>query len=144
MNFATYASMMERVGNDIAVSTSLEEYFLFGKLSMPERTPDFLMGCSRPLFVQSDDRPNCGRFIEAALSCDYVSAGAALREIVAIADKLQSRYFAQGFHHVALFKALSENLGLVGGGVRPPASAAEASELRECFDVMKAAGLRTI
>jgi 4-hydroxy-tetrahydrodipicolinate synthase len=144
MNFASYASMMERVGNDIAVSTSLEEYFLFGKLSMPKRTPDFLMGCSRPLFVQSDDRPHCGRFIEAALSRDYVSAGAALREIVAIADKLQSRYFAQGFHHVALFKALSENLGLVGGDVRPPASAAAASELRECFDVMKAAGLRTI
>ncbi len=104
MNFASYASMMERVGDEIAVSTSLEEYFLFGKLTMPERTPDFMMGCSRPLFVQNDDQPHCGRFIAAALSRDYHAAGLALREIVAIADKLQSRYFAQGFHHVALFK----------------------------------------
>jgi len=143
MNFAAYASMMERVGGDIAVSTSLEEYFLFGKLSMPERAPDFLMGCSRPLFVQSRERPHCGRFIDAALSGDYVRAGAVMREIVGIADKLQSRYFAQGFHHVALFKALSENQGLVGGPVRPPASAPEASELQECFDVMRAAGIRT-
>jgi 4-hydroxy-tetrahydrodipicolinate synthase len=144
MNFATYASMMERVGHEIAVSTSLEEYFLFGKLTMPERTPDFLMGCSRPLFVQSDARPHCGRFIDAALARDYVAAGAVLREIVAIADKLQSRYFAQGFHHVALFKALSENLGLIGGNARPPASAAAAGELQECFEVMRAAGLRTV
>ena len=144
MNFAAYASMMERVGNEIAVSTSLEEYFLFGKLSMPERTPDFLMGCSRPLFVQSRDLPHCGRFIEAALARDYVSAAAVLREIIAVADKLQSRYFAQGFHHVALFKALSENIGLVGGDVRPPASAPGASELQECFEVMRGAGLGTI
>jgi hypothetical protein len=136
--------MMERVGDKIAVSTSLEEYFLFGKLSMPERTPDFLMGCSRPLFVQSADQPHCGRFIEAALSRDYTSAAGVMREIVAIADRLQSRYFAQGFHHVALFKALSENVGLVGGDVRPPASAPDTTELRECFEVMRAAGLRTI
>jgi 4-hydroxy-tetrahydrodipicolinate synthase len=142
MNFAAYAAMMERVGGEIPVSTSLEEYFLFGKLTMPERTPDFLIGCSRPLFVQSRDRPHCGRFIEAALSGDYAAAAATLREIVAIADKLQSRYFAQGFHHVALFKAMSENNGLIGGNVRPPASAPDPSELRECFEVMKAAGLR--
>jgi 4-hydroxy-tetrahydrodipicolinate synthase len=141
MNFASYASMMERVGKDIAVSTSLEEYFLFGKLSMPDRTPDFLMGCSRPLFVQSRERPHCGRFMEAALSRDFAAAGAILREIVGIADKLQSRYFAQGFHHVALFKALAGNLGLVGGAVRPPASAAAAAELAECHDIMRAAGL---
>lgn len=142
MNFANYASMIERVGDEISVSTSLEEYFLFGKLTMPDRTPDFLMGCSRPLFVQTQQKPHCGRFIEKALSGDYVAAGAALREIVGIADKLQSRYFAQGFHHVALFKALSENLGLVGGQVRPPASAPELRELEECYGVMKAAGLR--
>jgi len=142
MNFAAYAAMMERVGGDIPVSTSLEEYFLFGKLTMPERTPDFLIGCSRPLFVQSRSRPHCGRFIEAALSGDYAGAGVMLRDIVAIADKLQSRYFAQGFHHVALFKALSENNGLIGGAVRPPASAPDAAELRECFEVMRAAGLR--
>ena len=142
MNFAAYASMMERVGNEIAVSTSLEEYFLFGKLTMPERTSDFLMGCSRPLFVQSRDRPHCGRFIEAVLSRDYVLAGNVLRDIIGIADKLQSRYFSQGFHHVALFKALSENVGLVGGPVRPPASEPKPGELHECFDVMIAAGLR--
>lgn len=142
MNFATYASMMERVGAEIPVSTSLEEYFMFGKLTMPERTPDFLIGCSRPLFVQTRDRPHCGRFIESALAGDYAGAGAILREIVAIADKLQSRYFAQGFHHVALFKALSENNGLIGGSARPPASPPDAAEINECFEVMRAAGLK--
>lgn len=142
MNFASYASMMERVGADIAVSTSLEEYFLFGKLAMPERTPNFLMGSSRPVFVQSRDKPHCGRFIEAALSGDFVAAAKAMRSIVAVADTLQSRYFAQGYHHVALFKALSENVGLTGGHVRPPASAVSPAELEECFAVLRDAGLR--
>ncbi|WP_375459697.1 dihydrodipicolinate synthase family protein [uncultured Enterovirga sp.] len=142
MNIASYASMLERVGAEIAVSTSLEEYFLFGKLSMPERTPDFLMGCSRPLFVQTRDKPHCGRFIEAALSGDFVAAAKEARTILTLAEKLQSRYFARGYHNVSLSKALSENVGLTSGPVRPPASAAEPADLAECFELLREAGLR--
>ncbi len=139
--FAAYAAMMERVGDAVCVATSLEETFLFGKTTFGERAPDFLMGASRPLLVQNHAHPRCARFIDAALAGDWTSASAAMREIVAIADRLQSRYFAQGFHHVALFKALAEHVGLVGGAVRAPASAASASELAECRAVMAAAGL---
>lgn len=141
MNFAAYASMMERVGDRICVSTSLEEYFLFGKLSFPDRTPDFLMGSSRPLLTQSHALPHCGEFVEAALSGDFTLAGAKLRQIVNIADKVQSRFFAAGYHHVALFKQLSTHLGLVGGPVRPPMSAPLQADLDECRAIMKAAGL---
>lgn len=141
MNFASYAAMMERVGEQLVVASSLEEYFLFGKMTYGDRAPDFLMGASRPLLVQSPSRPHCGRFIDAALGGDYRAAAVILREIVAIADTLQSRYFARGFHHIALFKALSTRLGLAGGGVRPPASEPTEAELRECLDVLRAAGL---
>ena len=141
MNFASYAQMMERVGDKLVVATSLEEYFLFGKLAYSDRAPDFLIGSSRPLLVQSRRLPRCGQFIDAALAGDHATAGRLLRDIVGIADKLQSRYFAKGFHHVALFKELSTRVGLVGGGVRPPASAATASELAECLEVMRGAGL---
>ena len=41
-----------RVGGEIAVSTSLEEYFLFGKLSMPERAPDSC--CQAPIRCDRD------------------------------------------------------------------------------------------
>ena len=46
LNFTSYARMMERVGDRIAVSTSLEEYFLFGRLAFPDRalSVDDLLG----------------------------------------------------------------------------------------------------
>ena len=141
LNVAAYAAMMERVGDRISVATSLEEYFLFGRTSFAERTPDFLIGCSRPLLVQSRARPYCGDFIAAVLGGDLARASSLLRTIIGIADKLQTKYFAQGFHHVGLFKQLSTHLGLVGGPVRPPASAPKAEELEAAWAVMRGAGL---
>jgi 4-hydroxy-tetrahydrodipicolinate synthase len=141
MNFASYASMMEKVGDRICVSTSLEEYFLFGKLCFPKITPDFMMGSSRPLLTQSHALPRCGEFVEATLAGDFALASTKLRQIVNIADKVQSRFFAAGYHHVALFKQLSTHLGLVGGPVRPPMSPPMQSDLDECLAIMKEAGL---
>jgi Dihydrodipicolinate synthase/N-acetylneuraminate lyase len=141
MDFSAYAAMMERVGRNIAVSTSLEEYFLFGKMVYPDMAPNFLMGSSRPLLVQNHDRPRCAEFIDGALAGNLTGAAASLREIVSIARQLQSRYFARGFHHLGLSKALSEHLGLKGGCMRPPASTATADELDECHNIMRAAGL---
>lgn len=141
MDFSAYAGMMEAVGDSIAVATSLEEYFLFGKVVYPEIAPDFMMGSSRPLLVQNAQYPRCGNFVESALQGDTKQASVHLREIMSIAQKLQSRYFAKGFHHLALSKALSSHLGLKGSDVRPPASAACEDELRECRDVMRQAKL---
>lgn len=140
-SIAGFAAMMERVGDRICVATSLEEYFLYGRTTFPERAPDFLMGASRPLLVQSRDHPHCGDFIDAALSGDIARASVIARRIVAIADKLQSRYFAAGFHHVALSKALSSHNGLVGGPPRPPASPPSLQELHECREALVSAGL---
>ena len=141
MDFSAYAAMMEAVGGSISVVTSLEEYFLFGKMVYPDIAPDFMMGASRPLLVQSTEHPRCGRFIDHALAGDVQQASVELREIVSIAQKLQSRYFAKGFHHLALSKALSAHLGLKGGDVRPPGGALDPDELRECREIMRQAKL---
>jgi 4-hydroxy-tetrahydrodipicolinate synthase len=141
MNFASYAAMMEKVGGEISVATSLEEYFLFGKMVFPERAPDFMMGSSRPLLVQNARKPLCGQFVDSALAGDIAGASRVLRDIVGTADKLQSRYFARGFHHIALSKELSTHLGLKSGGVRPPASPAAPDELAEAREIMRQAGL---
>lgn len=142
MNFASYASMMERVGDRVSVTTSLEEYFLFGKMAFPERAPDFMFGSSRPMFVQSDERPWCGQFVAAVAQGDYATAATLVRRIVAIADRLQSRYFAQGFHHIGLSKELTTLFGLKGGGVRPPLSPPSPEELQECVRILGEFGLR--
>ena len=142
LNFASYAAMMERVGAEIAVSTSLEEYFLFGRLAFPERAPDFLIGSSRPVLCQDAAHPHCGRFIAAALAGDYVEAARHVRVIAGIAEKIQSRFFARGFHHVGLFKAIAGLLGMqTGAGARPPIVPPDPAELRECAAVLVEAGL---
>lgn len=141
LNFSSYAAMMERVGDRVSVTTSLEEYFLFGKLAFPERAPDFLFGASRPMFVQSHANPQCADFLDAVQQGDYVAAAACVRRIVAIAEKLQSRYFAKGFHNVGLSKELTAFFGLRSGGVRAPLSPPTADELQECVQILRDAGL---
>ena len=141
-DFPSYAAMMERVGDRICVTTSLEETMLSGKTAFADgRTPDFLLGASRPLFVQSAAQPRCGRFMQAVLAGDYAAAAVEVRGIVAIAGKLQSRYFARGFHHIALSKALTGIMGMATGGTRPPLGEAGAGELAECRAILVAAGL---
>lgn len=136
LNIAQYAAMLRTVGNEIAVTTSLEEYFFFGKTVFPEQTPDFLIGSSRPIFCQSAGRPHCGAFLDAMMRGDHAAAAVHLRRILAIADRLQSRYFAGGFHHVALFKALAGLFGMATGGVRPPLGPPTKAELRECIALL--------
>ncbi|HYF07085.1 MAG TPA: dihydrodipicolinate synthase family protein [Acetobacteraceae bacterium] len=142
LNFASFARMMERVGERICVSTSLEEYFLHGQLAFPERAPGFLIGSSRPVLCQTSARPHCGRFMEAVRARDFAEAARQARIIAAIADRLQSRYFARGFHHVGLFKAVAGMLGMeTGHPSRPAAAAPREAELRECAAVLASAGL---
>jgi len=141
LNLAQYAEMLRVAGATIAVATSLEEYFFFGKTVFPDLTPDFLIGSSRPIFCQSASKPHCGDFFEAVMRGDQQAAATHLRTIMAIAHKLQSRYFAGGFHHVSLFKTLAGLLGMATGGVRPPLGEPEDAEIRECVAVMIAEGL---
>ncbi len=141
-DFPSYAAMLERVGDKICVTTSLEETMLSGKLAFADgRTPDFLLGSSRPLFVQNAAEPRCGRFIEAVFAKDYATAAKEVRGIVEIAGQLQSRYFARGFHHIALSKALTGLMGMASGGTRPPLGSPSAEELAECTAILVAAGL---
>jgi 4-hydroxy-tetrahydrodipicolinate synthase len=141
LNFASHAAMLERVGAEIAVATSLEEYHLFGRLSFPERAPEFLIGSSRPIFCQSAAQPHCGRFRAAVEAGDFAEAARQVRVISAIAEKLQSRYFGAGFHHVALFKSLAGLLGMRTGPFRPALAPPDPRELSECAEVLVQAGL---
>lgn len=136
-----YAAMLARVGDRIRVTTSLEETFLHGRRTYPLCATDFTLGSSRPLFVQSAALPHCGRFMAAALRGDLDEAQAHAETIRDIAQTLQSRYFAQGFHHVALFKRLAGLMGLETPGLRPPLAEPDPGELAECVAVLREAGL---
>ncbi len=141
LDFASYDAMMARVGGEICVTTSLEEYFLRGKTAFADRAPDFTLGSSRPLFVQNAAHPRCGRFMDAVRRKDYAAAEAETRAIMEIAAKLQSRYFARGFHHIALSKEITRLFGMATGGTRLPLGAPSKEELAECAAILVAAGL---
>jgi 4-hydroxy-tetrahydrodipicolinate synthase len=141
LNLAQYTAMMERVGDRIAVATSLEEYHLNGRLMFPERAPDFLIGSSRPIFCQSAARPHCGDFVAALDRGDIAGAARHARTIMAIADTIQSRYFARGFHHLGAFKAMAGLLGMKTGPVRPGIAPCEPEELAACMSALREAGL---
>lgn len=141
-SFSNFGRMIERVGDKLPVSTSLEETFLFGKLAYGDAlVPDFLIGSSRPLLVQSHSNPRCGRFIESALARDFTEAAAHMREIVALAQLLQGRYFAHGSHHVALTKTLAGFLGMKTHGFRPPLCPPSTEALHECLWILVEAKL---
>ncbi len=141
LNLAQYAAMMERVGTQIAVATSLEEYHLFGQLAFPERAPGFLIGSSRPIFCQNAEHPHCGRFLDALGRGDLPAAAQHARTIMEIAERLQSQYFARGFHHVGMFKALAALFGMRTRGVRPGIAPASPAELAAAVTVLVEAGL---
>lgn len=136
-----YGAMMQRVGDRICVTTSLEETLLHGHHNFPDRAVRFTLGSSRPLLVQNADHPHCGRFMDALLRGDLDEAGRQQKIIAALAETLQSRYFARGFHHVALFKRVAGLLGLETHGLRPALAEPEPSELAECVAVLRGAGL---
>jgi 4-hydroxy-tetrahydrodipicolinate synthase len=133
--------VMHRAGDHICVTTSLEESFLRIRREFPALAPDFTLGSSRPLFLQNAAHPYCGRFMDAALSDDFVEAEKYQRIIQELAQRLQTRYFAKGFHHVSLFKRLAGLLGLETHGLRPPLSEPDPGEMEECIGVLKGAGL---
>lgn len=141
LNLAQYAAMLECVGAEIAVATSLEEYHLHGQLMFPERAPRFLIGSSRPVFCQDAAHPHCGDFVAALDRGDIPAAARHARTLMATAEKLQSRYFARGFHHVAVFKALAGLLGMRTGPVRPGIAPCDPQELADCTEVLREAGL---
>jgi len=136
-----YAAMMQRVGDRICVTTSLEETLLHGHRKFPERALRFTLGSSRPLLVQNAAHPHCGRFMAALLRGDLDEAERQQKIVAALAQTLQSRYFARGFHHVALFKRVAGLLGLETHGLRPALAEPEPAELAECVAVLTEAGL---
>jgi 4-hydroxy-tetrahydrodipicolinate synthase len=136
-----YLEMLERVGDRLLVTTSLEETLLHGHRACPQRAVRFTLGSSRPLLLQTAAHPHCGRFMAALLAGDLEAAGRHQAVIATLARDLQSRYFERGFHHVALFKRVAGLLGLETHGLRPPLSEPDPAELAECLAVLRQAGL---
>lgn len=120
LSMARYSAMMEAVGDRLPISAPLEEYYLFGKLTYPDMAPDFILGSSRPVYMQSKALPHCANFFDAVQRRDFDAAQAAMRSILRVSNELHSRFLAKGQHHATLLKYISSLLGFAAGPVRPP------------------------
>jgi dihydrodipicolinate synthase/N-acetylneuraminate lyase len=141
LSLARYTAMMEGAGHLLPVSAPLEEYYLFGKMAYPQVAPDFILGSSRPLYMQSQDKPHCADFFDAVQRGDMAGATKAMNSIVCVANELHSRFLAKGQHHATLFKYISSLLGYAAGPVRPPLTMPSEDEKQLAIRVLRENGL---
>lgn len=137
-----YSAMMMEAGHLLAISSPLEEYHLYGLEAFgPEIMPKFLFGSSRPLYMQSAQKPHCATFMQALERGDLPAARKALQDILRVANQLHSKYLGKGQHNVSLTKYLSGLTGMATGPVRPPLSAPSAQEIAWATDILRKEGL---
>ncbi len=141
LSLSGYSQIMERCGHLLSISSPLEEYHLFGMAAYPDRVPNFLLGSSRPIYMQDKDKPYCKQFWDAVERKDIAAASVAMRQILAVSNALHSRYLAKGTHNVALTKHITGLMGMAAGPVRPPMSAPPQEQIDEAVAVLTEAGL---
>lgn len=141
LSLSGYTQIMEAAGHLLAISSPLEEYHLFGMTAYPDRVPNFILGSSRPLYMQSKEKPYCKQFWDAVERKDTGAASIAMRHILAVSNALHSRYLSKGTHNVALTKYITGLVGMAAGPVRPPMSAPPREQIDEAVAVLTQAGL---
>lgn len=142
LNLNGYSAIIERVGHLLPVSCPLEEYHLYGLTTFgPKIVPHFILGSSRPLYMQTKEHPYCAKFFQAVERSDFDEARESLRFILKISQRLHSRYLTKGGHNVALTKYITSLFGMAAGPVRPPLSAPPQEEIDEAITVLRDAKL---
>jgi 4-hydroxy-tetrahydrodipicolinate synthase len=137
-----YLRTVELVGKQLAVSSPLEEYWFIGMTALGGvNVPPFLLGSSRPLYMETPEHPHLADFLAAVHSGNLARAREILSLILHLADRLHNRYLKDGGHHVALTKYLSGLFGMAAGPVRAPLGAPTEHEKHEAREVLTAAGL---
>jgi 4-hydroxy-tetrahydrodipicolinate synthase len=142
LNPGTYLDTLQRVGERLTVSCPLEENWLLGRQMVGDKyAADVLIGTSRPLYLESAERPYLSTFYEASHKQEYALIGAALKDILEVANALHSRYISRGEHNVPIVKGIMDLLGLAGGPVRAPLVGASQESLDEAKETLRSAGL---
>lgn len=141
LSLSGYSQIMEAAGHLLSISSPLEEYHLFGMQAYPELVPNFLLGSSRPLYMQNKQLPHCANFWDAVERKDFPAARNAMNHILKVSNALHSRYLAKGTHNVALAKYITGLVGMAAGPVRPPMSAPPQHQIDEAVEVLQDAGL---
>ena len=139
-----FSAMLSAAGHLLPISCPLEEYHLYGLAAFgPKIMPKFIFGSSRPIYMQSEEKPHCLNFWNAIESGNYDAAREPLHKILRVSNQLHSKFLAKGTHNVALTKYIMSLFGMISGAVRPPLVAPPADEIALAVRVLEAEGLIT-
>lgn len=141
LSLARYTRMMDACSHLLPISAPLEEYYLFGKIAYPETAPNFILGSSRPTYMQSVEKPHCADFFRAIRAGDMDGARKAMNAIVRVANELHSSFLSKGQHHATLYKYISSLLGFASGPVRAPLTLPTEEEKQLAIRVLEENGL---
>lgn len=136
LSLSGYSEMLERCGHLLSISSPFEEYHFFGLNAYPDLVPKFMLGSSRPLYMQSAEHPFLADYWDAVGRGDTPGAAAAMRPILSIANELHSKYLSKGAHNIALTKRITEIMGFAAGPVRPPMSEPPREQVEEAVAVL--------
>lgn len=115
-----YLQLLVTLGDRLAISTPFDEYWMIAKLAFPDETPDFLMGSSRALYMQSARRPYLQEILKLVRANRTREAYAIFAKLGTSIAELQMASFDRGSHPIAMVKYAAHRLGMVGTSVRPP------------------------
>lgn len=137
-----YVRTVQLVGKQLAVSSPLEEYWFYGMTALGGiDVPAFLLGSSRPLYMQTLEHPTLARFLTAVNGGDLPLARELFSVILYLADRLHNPYLKDGSHHVALTKYMTSLFGMASGPVRFPLGGPTEREKHDAREVLAKAGL---
>ena len=141
LSLTKYLEILDAVGDKVAVSCPLDEYWVVGRMLMPSRAPDWFLGTSRPLVCETRDKPYLTELRNAANRGDGAAVEVALGRVIRITNALHTKFLEGGAHNVALTKKITELLGYRCGSVRPPLSLPDEEFLTGVREILAEAGL---
>jgi 4-hydroxy-tetrahydrodipicolinate synthase len=137
----TFLQTLSLIGQDVVVSSPLEEFWLAGRMLAPDYSAAMLMGSSRVLFLQTAAMPKLDLFFQAAMSGRNREADALLSWILATGEAIHGSALRAGEHPIGLIKAVCGAMGLSGGAPRPPCARPSQTQLEAALAGLRAAGL---
>jgi 4-hydroxy-tetrahydrodipicolinate synthase len=117
-NVTSFLTMTLQLGDRLAIATPFEEYWAMARLAYPELAADFLIGASRPIYMQTVKHPYIADVLTLLRTGDHATAFAQFAKVAPLLNA-QMAAFRTGLHPISLVKYACGLLGQQGTNVRP-------------------------
>jgi 4-hydroxy-tetrahydrodipicolinate synthase len=139
-NVSHFLGLTSRFGDRLAVASTFEEYLALALQAYPSKAATFLLGASRPMYMQTPEHPYLWQALEAIRNGEYEIAFGFIDNVSSLIEA-QMDSFRRGIHPVALVKFAACLLGQRGSEVRPPLPALTPNDEQEVRQLLAGAGL---